>query len=282
MPFIKATRRKSKLRLWLSGMSSSGKTYSALLIAKGFGGKTAMIDTEAGRGNLYGQEFDYDILELQKPFTPEKYVAALKEAEKAGYETVIVDSTSHEWIELLEIKGKIDESGGNSFTNWNQPTRRHNAFIEAVVQSPCHVILTSRVKRDYVLEENDKGKKVPKLIGLANVQRDGFEYEATAELRLDERHRAVAIKDNTRLFSRLDEEGVLVTNEPFIITEDTGKRLRDWLMEGDDEPCAKCQKDGTIKPSVGQADNGKSYCETCLKEYEEYKQSQLKEADKKE
>ena len=226
MPFEKACKKKTKLRLWLNGMSSSGKTYSALLIAKGLGGKIALIDSEAGRGHLYGDKFDYDVFGLTAPFTPEKYIAAIKEAEAAGYNVIIVDSASHEWVEVLGIKTKLDERpGSNQFTNWASPTRRHNSFIESVIQSPCHVIVTSRVKRDWMLVE-ENGKHVPKCVGLANVQREGIEYEFTTEFRIEQNHHATAIKDNTRLF--LDKGD-------FLITEDTGKQLIAWLNEGKEE-----------------------------------------------
>lgn len=205
-------------------MSSGGKTYSALELATGFGGKIAMVDTEGGRGEMYAEEFDYDAMQLQAPFTPEKYAAAIKEAEAAGYECLIIDSMSHEWNQLLEDKGKLDEKGGNSFTNWNQPTRRHNGLVESIIQSKIPLIIcTCRVKRDWVLTENDKGKMEPKLVGLANVQRDGFEYEQTVEFRIDKNHEAVALKDNTGLF--LDKPAKLLSRED-------GKAIRAWHMEG--------------------------------------------------
>ena len=45
MKFVKAQRKQAKLRLALSGPSGSGKTWGALQIAKGLGGKIAVIDT---------------------------------------------------------------------------------------------------------------------------------------------------------------------------------------------------------------------------------------------
>lgn len=226
MAFVKAERRKSKVRLWLSGMSSSGKTYTALELATGFGGKIAMIETEGGRGEMYGGKFPYDVQVLNAPHTPEKYAAAIREAEAAGYECLIIDSMSHEWNTLLEEKGKMDEKGGNSFVNWSAPTRRHNGLVEAVIQSKIPLIIsTCRVKRDWVLTENDKGKMEPKLVGLANVQRDGFEYEQTVEFRIDKNHEAIALKDNTGLF--LDKPAKQLTRED-------GKAIRAWHNEGKD------------------------------------------------
>lgn len=271
MPFAKAERRKSKVRVWLSGMSSSGKTYSALELATGFGGRIAMIETEGGRGEMYGGKFEYDVQPLSPPFTPEKYVAAIKEAEQSGYDCLIIDSMSSEWSALLDEKGKIDERGGNSFTNWNLPTRRHNALVEAIVQSKIPLIVsTCRVKRDWVLTENEKGKMEPKLVGLANVQRDGFEYEMSVELRIDKNHEAEALKDNTGLF--LGRGHVLLTS-------DHGRMLREWHAEGKEpEPptkmadlCGNCKKKGIDNLASGTITNGMWLCQPCEVRYEEMK-----------
>ena len=90
--FQKAQRRSAKLRLALMGPSGSGKTYSALQVAKGIGGRIAMIDTERGSGSLYSDLAEYDVAELVPPFDPQQYVDAIKAAEAAGYDILIIDS----------------------------------------------------------------------------------------------------------------------------------------------------------------------------------------------
>jgi len=89
--FHKAERKKSRLRLAIAGPAGSGKTYSALLIAFGIGGRVAMIDTERGSGELYAHLGDYDVCVITPPFTPEKYIEAIHEAEQAGYNVIIID-----------------------------------------------------------------------------------------------------------------------------------------------------------------------------------------------
>ncbi|HGW4594129.1 TPA: AAA family ATPase, partial [Proteus mirabilis] len=84
MKFAKAMRKKAKLRLALTGPSGSGKTYGALEIAKGLGGKTALIDTEKGSASLYSDRFNFDVLELDPPFTPERFIEAIGVAQEAG------------------------------------------------------------------------------------------------------------------------------------------------------------------------------------------------------
>jgi len=238
----KAERKQSKVRIGMSGPSGSGKTYSALLMARGITtgwDKVVMIDTENGRGDLYSDLGEYDIITLEAPFTPERYIEAIAICEKAGKEVIVIDSSSHEW----EGKGGCLESNellaqtkfrGNSWAAWSVTTPRHQKFIEAIVQSKCHVIVTMRSKTETIQTEDKKIKKV----GMKEIQRAGFEYEFTLTFMLDrEGHYAVAEKDNTHLFDKKD---------PFVITTQNGEAIRDW------------NESGTVdKPTLEQTDKFK-------------------------
>lgn len=230
MEIRKAQRRKAKLRLGLAAPSGAGKTFSALQLAFGLGGKVGMIDTEHGSGDLYADQGDYDIIGIEAPYTVPKYLQAIKAFEQAGYNTIIIDSLSHAWAGdggLLDKQGKIADSGkANGFAAWRTITPEHNSLVEAMLKSPCHVIATMRAKQEYVLETNDKGKQVPKKIGLAPVQREGMEYEFTVMLDIDINHVASASKDRTQLFDGLF----------FKISADTGTQLREWLESGAEPP----------------------------------------------
>jgi hypothetical protein len=223
MQFQKAVRKRVKLRLALSGPSGSGKTHGALLIAKGLGGRIALIDTERGSASLYTHLVDFDTLELQPPFTPERFNAALKAAADAGYDICIIDSITHEWDGsggCLEINEQIAHAKfkGNTWAAWNETTPRHRSFLDAILQAPMHVIATMRSKTETVQGDDKKVKK----LGMKAVQREGAEYEFTTVLDLEhEKHYAVASKDRTNLFA-----------EPHIITPDTGQRINAWLESG--------------------------------------------------
>ena len=228
--FQKAKRQQSKLRLALIGASGSGKTYSSLLIGKGLGGSIAMIDTERGSGNLYSDLADYDICELQPPFEPEKYVRAIQEAENAGYDTIIIDSLTHAWAGqggILEYVDKATQSLKNNFAAWREASPKHNALVDALVQSKAHIIGTMRSKTAWDVQKDERsGKTKPVKIGLAPVQREGLEFEFTCVLELAvEGHVASASKDRTSLFD----------NQYFVPGEETGKALLDWLSGGDGE-----------------------------------------------
>lgn len=231
MEIKKAQRKKAKLRLGLAAPSGAGKTYSALLLAFGLGGKVGLIDTEHGSGHLYAHLGDYDVIEITAPYTVAKYTEAIHAFEQAGYSTIIIDSLSHAWAGdggLLDKQGKIADRGTNSFAAWRTITPEHNALVDAMLQSPCHVIATMRAKQDYVLEVNDKGKQTPKKVGLAPVQREGMEYEFTVMLDVDMQHIASASKDRTSLFD----------GRFFKITTGTGAELLTWLETGEAPPPA--------------------------------------------
>jgi hypothetical protein len=220
--FKKAERKQAKLKIGISGPSGSGKTFSAMLIAKGLGGRIAVIDTENRSASLYADRFEFDTLELEAPFTTEKYLQAMALAQNEKYDVVIIDSVSHQWAGeggVLSRKEQVDSRGGNSFTNWSKFTPEHTKFLNAIVQHGTHLITTVRSKQDYALTQNDKGKATPQKMGVAPVQREGFEYELTLMIDMHMDHSAVASKDRTGLFDKTI----------FVPGEDTGKKLMAWL-----------------------------------------------------
>lgn len=222
--FKKAERKRVKLRLAVEGPSGSGKTYTALLLAQGLapGGKYAVIDTENDSASLYANICDFDSASLTPPYTPERYIQLIKQAQTA-YDVIIIDSASHEWSGkggCLDIHGAMP---GNSFTNWAKVTPRHDAFIQAILQAKCHVICTMRSKESYVIEENSKGKQEPRKVGAEAVQRQGVNYEFSVVLTMDVTHQATSTKDRTGLFP---------VNHWFIPSIETGFALRTWLESG--------------------------------------------------
>lgn len=225
--FQKAMRKTAKLRLGLTGPSGSGKTWGALTIAKELGSKIACIDTEHGSASLYSDLCDFDVKELSAPYSPERYIAAIKEAEQAGYEVLIIDSMTHEWNGAGGVLELLDEIArakfkGNTWSAWNEMTPRHRKFIDTILQSPMHVICTVRSKTETAQVEENGRKKVAKL-GMKSEQRDGIEYELSVVLDLThDGHFAMASKDRTRLFA----------GDPKPISAETGRMLLNWLNSG--------------------------------------------------
>lgn len=221
----KATRQKAKIRLGLSAVAGGGKTMSSLLIANGITtwDKIAVIDTENGSGDLYAHLGEYSVLPLIAPYTPEKYIDAVHECENAGMEVIIIDSITHEWDGKGGILDISNSMTGNSYTNWAKITPRHQAFIDSILQSKCHVITTVRRKQDYEMTTNSNGKLVPQKVGLKEVTREGFEYELTMNLELDTNHNATVSKDRTGLFAGKPE---------FIPSVETGRLIKEWCESG--------------------------------------------------
>jgi hypothetical protein len=233
MKLKKATRTQVKLRLGLSGTSGSGKTYSALLLAKGMvndWSKIAVIDTENSSASLYSNLGEYNVLDLQAPYSPERYIEAIKACENAGIEVIIIDSITHEWEGkggCLEICEQITQASAskNSYMAWGKVTPRHQSFIEAILQSKCHIITTVRRKQDYEMSKNSAGKTVVEKAGLKEVTREGFEYELTLNLNIDSGHMITASKDRTGLF---------MDKPSFVISEETGKVIMEWCAMGEE------------------------------------------------
>lgn len=232
MQLHKATRKKQHLTLNISGPAGAGKTMSALLMAHGLVGnweKIALIDTENGSASLYSHLGPFNTIDLAPPFSPERYIEAIDTCLKAGMECIILDSSSHEWSGpggCIEINENLAQSAfkGNTWSAWSKTTPRHDAFVQKVLQCRCHVITCTRSKMETVMTDDKKVKK----LGMKDIQREGWEYELTVSLNIDrDTHTAIASKDRTELFEGKD---------PFIITEQTGKLIRDWCEQGVEIP----------------------------------------------
>ena len=226
MKLQKAQRHQVKLRLGLSGASGFGKTYSALQLAYGMTNdwsKIAIIDTENNSASLYSHLGAFNVLSLNEPYSPERYIEAIKTCEKASMEVIIIDSITHEW----NGKGgclQIHEQLGGTFQMWAKVTPRHQAFIDAILESTAHVITTVRKKIDYSMDKDANGRTRVVKHGLKDVTREGFSYELTVDFELiNDKHLASASKDRTGLFMDKPE---------FVINSATGKKLMEWCNQG--------------------------------------------------
>ncbi|WP_299624837.1 AAA family ATPase [uncultured Tenacibaculum sp.] len=226
MQIQKAERYQVKLRLGISGASGFGKTHSALLLAYGMTQdwtKIAVIDTENKSASLYSHLGDYNVINLQQPYSPERYIEAIQLCENSEIEVVIIDSITHEW----NGKGgclQLHEQLGGRFQDWAKITPRHNAFIEAILDSKCHIITTARRKIDYSLDIGKSGRTKVVKHGTKEITREGFEYELTVNFELiNDQHLAKASKDRTGLF---------MDHPEFVITKETGEKLIAWCNQG--------------------------------------------------
>ena len=150
MSLKQANKGNVKLRIGLSGPSGSGKTFSALLLAYGITKdwtKISVIDSENGSSHLYAHLGPYNVLQLEDDFHPAKYINAIKTCEKASMEVIIIDSITHEWKGrggCIDVYNKL----GGRFQDWKKVTPVHQAFIDSILNSSCHVITTVRRKME--------------------------------------------------------------------------------------------------------------------------------------
>ena len=222
MQLKQSKRENVKLRLGISGPSGFGKTHSALVLAYGMTNdwnKVAVVDTENSSASLYSDLGNFNVLDLSAPYSPERYIEAIEVCEKAGIEVVIIDSITHEWQGAggcLQIHEKL----GGRFQDWAKVTPRHQAFIDKILQSTCHIITTTRRKVDYSLDASSNGRTKVVKHGTKEITREGFEYELTVNFELiNDQHLVKSSKDRTGLFMNKPE---------FVITSKTGERLLQW------------------------------------------------------
>lgn len=230
----KAKREKIYPKIAIIAPSGGGKTYGGLRLATGMAeeieketGKKAKIlmgNTESKRGLYYANEFDYDIVDLDAPYNPEKFVELIEFAVEEGYDILIIDSSSHEW----EGKGgclELQQQAGGTYQSWAKVTPRHQKFINAIADSPITIIATMRGKDQYEMSKDERGRASVQKLGVGAKQREGFEYEFTCTFLIDQKTNTAEVqKDNTHIF---DSEG------PTILTEAHGAKIMKWANSGE-------------------------------------------------
>lgn len=228
--FTPAVRRKTKARVALCGPSGSGKTYTALSFAHVFApGSVALIDTEKESADGYEGLNGWHWVSF-KPATyePEVLIDALAAAAAAGIECVVIDSLSHFWMGTGGMLEQVDNSAkrsrtGNSFAGWKEMRPAERRMIDAMTSYPGHLIVTMRTKTEWVIQDNDRGKKEPRRIGTKPEQREGIEYEFSVVADMDLDNVLTVTKTRVPPLKRA------VVAEP---GSDFAQAILDWLSDG--------------------------------------------------
>jgi len=208
-----AKRQKVSLRVWITGASGSGKTATAMKLAHYLSGGTdtepgnfIVLDTENGSALFYAcadgepvdpsrLHFSFDHVNLSaEEVSPASIVSAIKQAGEMDYAVIVIDSSSHEWKDVLDKKNQKDKLGGNSFANWADFTKEHDKFVDVIQRPPCHIIVTARAKEEYAITEDKKVKKM----GLQPIQRDTMPYEFDINILMVNEGKPVAIVQKAR------------------------------------------------------------------------------------
>jgi hypothetical protein len=217
-----AQRTGARLLLQLSGVSGSGKTYTALQLAYGLAGgdadKVVLIDTENRRGSLYADVLPapFRIIDFYAPFSPERYVQAIDAACKAGAEVVVIDSVTHEW----ESEGGCEWIAHQTrFPDWKRAKAEHKRFMTHMLQSPAHVIACTRAREKVDFSD----PKNPRPLGIQPIQEKNFSFEATVSLLMHDQGRRQDV-----LKCPADLQQVLGRADGYL-TADDGATLRRWV-----------------------------------------------------
>lgn len=229
----RAVRKGSHVLIALYGESGSGKTYSGLLLARGIAGskgRVVMIDTETGRGLVYADEIagGYEYGELTPPFTPERYIEAISEAEKAGADVLVLDSASHEWEGIGGVIEMADEGKSNEgkplqgLIKWAKPKARHKKFVQALLATRMHIIVCLRAKEKMIQKV---GSKEIVSGGFVSVQDKRFIFETTVQLFM---HNGNG-KRGSYTIEKCPQGLLGAFSEGQKITLDTGKHIAEWV-----------------------------------------------------
>lgn len=246
----KARRAQVFVKIGMMGISGSGKTLSALLMGYGLvhaahpelseaqvWEKILVIDTENSSASLYAgltvgstKVGEFLTIDIEAPFTVEKYIDAINAAEQNGVEFLIIDSMSHAWQSeggLLDKQNAVARRmNGQSYQAWREITPLYNQLIDRILQCHMHVVSTYRGKKEYALEDGSNGKKQVTAKGVGAQFREGADYESTVYFEISQDHMAFASKDRTHLFD----------GQYFLITPETGRQLYLWLASADQTP----------------------------------------------
>jgi len=259
--FRPGKRENVPLLIGVAGGTGSGKTMSAMRLAKGLAGgkKFAVIDTEAGRALHYADMFEFGYEPLAPPFRPERYGAAIKAADAAGFPVILVDSVSHEHAGdggLLDWhQEELERMGGGENANlraWIKPKMAHKDWVQELLQLRSHLILCFRAEQKVEMRKDDKGKwqVVPKasLVGLDGwvpIAEKSLPYELTISFLLTADKpgipQPIKLQEQHKPFVPLDRE----------ISEETGRLLGEWAR-GSGSPAAEPEP----PLSEGMADRG--------------------------
>jgi hypothetical protein len=289
--FKPAVRENVSLLIALAGASGSGKTYSALRLAKGLSpaGKIAFIDTEARRGLHYAERFDFMHADMRPPFHPSRFIDGVQAAEEAGAEVVIIDSFSHEydgeggiieWADQLARgtpkKGvdrpRMPNQGADwwkdweqkpmiSPTNWIEPKMRHKQMVNAMLQSRASLIFCLRADEKIEIVKDDRGKTQIRPLGWMPICEKRFIYECTTSFTLTPDRPG---KPNFNLPHKLQDQHRGFFSDDRCIDEEAGRLLGAWARGGATKPVTQAP---TIGPTIDLLAAGQIEAERGLDAY---------------
>lgn len=232
-----AKRGNAKPLIGLYARSGCGKTYSALLLARGCvgpAGKLGMIETENGRGEAFAGKpeiGDYSVWSLRDNFAPSRYLEAIRSFEQAKVDALIIDSASHEWEGtggVLDQASERAKNGAKAILAWQQPKMDHQRFFMLPLMQSSIPLVICNMRAKYPMEErpkaNGNGKEWVRSDILEPKQSEDILYEMFVHGWIDEQHRFNGTK-----YTDDSLRAVIRAGEP--ISAESGRRLAAWMKE---------------------------------------------------
>ena len=238
-----------RLRLGIGGPSRSGKTYSSLRvatgIAEGLKGKIFLIDTDNEFSLDYADDFKFQIVDFQPPFTAERYLEAVQFCEAEGAAIIVVDQMSHEQtgpggvlerqqeVEIeLAAKWKTTRDKAKA-ASWNvAKTIPHGKFVSYITRVKQPMIFNFRAKDKVKIAKDPQGKQEWIHLGFTPICTEQFDYEMTAMVILPPNSdgkpdkELSEIRKPLRSIMRLDDQ----------LDESLGQRLAQWAAGKSNAP----------------------------------------------
>jgi AAA domain len=231
--FAPAKREQVSLLIALAGASGSGKTYSALRLARGLAptGRIMFIDTEARRGLHYAEEFEFLHADMRPPFIPARFIEGIQAAEAFGAEVVIIDSFSHEYDGvggIIDMADRLASEGVKSPGNWKEPKGAHKKLMQALLQCRASIIFCLRAdEKIEILRENNK--TVVRPLGWMPICEKRFMFEMTASFTLTPDRPGIPHFD---LPHKVQSQHRAMFSDTAPISEDSGRALAEWAAGG--------------------------------------------------
>lgn len=192
-----ATREGVKPLIVPYSESGCGKTYSALLLARGLAGpkgKIVVADSESRRASLYADVLPggFETFDLCEPFSPARYIEAVDSIERSGAAVGIIDSGSHEWEGpggVLDQAGENEhKSGKPGLHNWRLPKLEHAKFVQRLLRTKIPFIICLRAKyKSRQTKENNK-TVIVRDEHVSPIQAEDFIFEATCHFEINPDH----------------------------------------------------------------------------------------------
>lgn len=190
--FKKAQAQQAFAKIGVYGPPGSGKTFTSLLLAEGFGAscgkRVAFVDTERGT-DFYAQEvpgrknhpkaFDFDALYSRSIVD---VLETVKVIDTAVYGVLVIDSISHIWdAAIAAYKGKTTSIGTIPINAWGTIKKPYKDLMAALLSAPIHVIICGRQANE--MGENPDGEMTK--IGVKMRAEGETQYEPHITIRME-------------------------------------------------------------------------------------------------